>query len=64
MVFLKKIMVFLLVFSILIVLREIIEFIKAYKKDVALNMGVKRAIILGVAISYIITIICTGFALV
>ena len=59
-----KIMVFLLVFAILIVLREILSlYIEIQKPDGHYAPSNRRLILLGVAISYIFTIIFTGFKL-
>lgn len=60
---LKKLMVFILVFSILIVLKEIFSFIIAYRNNKTLDKSVSKQIILATAISYIFTIIFTGFKL-
>lgn len=59
-----KLLVFLLVFAILIVIREVLNFLLVMlseDKSIKFNLTKKRLIILGVAISYIFTIIFTGF---
>lgn len=59
-----KIMVFLLVFAVLIVLREILSLVFEIQKPEGHYAPSKgRLILLGVAISYIFTIIFTGFRL-
>ena len=58
-----KIMVFFLVFAILIVLREIFDFVIQLVSNGKYTPGVKRLILAAVAISYIFTIIFTGFKL-
>lgn len=59
-----KIMVFLLVFAILVVLREVFSLIgEMQKEDGHYSPGKGRLVLLGVAISYIFTIIFTGFKL-
>lgn len=59
-----KIMVFVLIFCILIVFREIGKFVIEFLKENGhYQPGTRRLIILGVAISYILTIIFTGFKL-
>ncbi len=60
---LKKLMVFVLVFSVLIVIKEILSFIMAFKNDKKLSNSIYKQIILACAISYIVTIIFTGFKL-
>ena len=55
-----KILIFILVFAILIVIREIWALIKAIYKEVENKVPTNRLISLGLAIAYIITIICTG----
>ena len=63
MLIVKKLMVFLLVFCILIILREIGAFVKSFITSERINMSIVRQITLASAISYIMTIICTGFSL-
>lgn len=63
-----KILLFILVFAILIVLKEGINFFLVMRdvlkgEDRKLEMSNKRLIVLGCAISYIFTIIFTGFKL-
>ena len=66
MLLIKKLMVFALVFSALIVVRELASFLMAFFSNGALNYqpGKGRLIVLGLAISYIFTIIFTGFSVV
>lgn len=56
-----KLLTFLLVFAILIVIREIWSVIKAYYLTQKNNITTTRLIGLGLSIAYIITIIFTGF---
>ena len=58
-----KLMVFVLVFSVLIVLREAFDFFMKFITDGGekYRPGKGRLILLGCAISYIFTIIFTGF---
>jgi hypothetical protein len=58
-----KIMVFFLIFAILIVLREIFDFVIKVITSGKYEPGKKRLILAAVAISYIFTIIFTGFKL-
>ena len=62
---LTKLLVFILVFSVLIVIREGFNFIISLVSNgrVSYNPGTTRLIVLGCAISYIFTIIFTGFRL-
>ena len=59
----KKIMVFLLVFCILIVVREIGTGINKFIHSDFSSLPGFRIVSLGLAISYIMTIILTGFSL-
>lgn len=60
----KKIMVFVLVFAILVVLREVLDFIFELTKDNGKYVPTKtRLISAALALSYIFTIIFTGFKL-
>lgn len=56
-----KLLTFLLVFAILIVIREIWSVVKAYYLTQKNNITTTRLIGLGLSIAYIITIIFTGF---
>lgn len=56
-----KIFLFILIYSILIIFREIWALIKCYYLNVSINISTLRLISLGLAISYVITIIITGF---
>lgn len=66
MLLIKKLMVFALVFSVLIVARELGSFLIAFFSNGAQKYqpGKGRLITLGIAISYIFTIIFTGFSVV
>ena len=57
-----KIFVFILVFAILNVIREIVKFLQAMK-DEKPNMTNGRLIGLGLSIAYIMTIIITGLTI-
>lgn len=57
-----KIFLFILVFAILNVLREVLKFIQAMR-DEKPNMTNGRLVGLGLSIAYIITIIITGLTL-
>ena len=59
----KKLMVFVLVFAILIVIREIFDFVLKYMSNGAEKYQPSRGrlVLLASAISYIFTIIFTGF---
>jgi F0F1-type ATP synthase membrane subunit a len=60
----KKIMVFLLVFAILFVAKEILNFVaELMKENGRYSPTTARLITLGAALSYIFTIIFTGFRL-
>ena len=58
----KKLMIFVLVFSVLVVIREIWNFIVAVIEGGKYEPSAKRLLWLGLAISYIFTIIFTGFS--
>lgn len=60
---LKKLMVFILVFCILIVVREIAALVLKFINSDFTNIPLSRQITFAVALSYIFTIIFTGFAL-
>lgn len=57
-----KILLFILIFAILNVLREIFKFRQAMKEEQA-NMTNPRLVGLGLSIAYIITIIITGLTI-
>lgn len=59
----KKILVFILVFCILVLLRSVFRFITAFIRHESMNLTWKDEVINGVCLSYIITIISTGFCL-
>lgn len=56
-----KIFVFILIFAVLIVIRELWAFFKAVYQNIKLQLPTNRLITLGLSIAYILTIICTGF---
>ena len=58
----KKIMVFLLMFAIMVVVHYILDVVKTLRLGSGNDRTWKDDIILGVSISYILTIIFTGFA--
>lgn len=65
---LEKLMVFLFVFSILIILKELLVFVLLAsstnsKEEKKITYTTKRLVCLGIAISYVFTIIFTGFKL-
>lgn len=64
MLILEKILFFFLMMSILVVFREGFAFVIAWMKDTKMEMTTKRMVILASAISYILTIIFTGFKLI
>jgi len=55
----KGVLIFILCFSILYLLREGLEFFRALKNG-TYEISTTREACIGLAISYIITIICTG----
>lgn len=61
----QKVLVFLLVFAVLICLRELGDFVFTLldERREGLSITKKRLILLACAISYIFTIIFTGFKL-
>ena len=59
----KKIMVFVLMFAILVVVHYILGVVKAFRLGNTKERTWKDSIILGVSLSYILTIIFTGFSL-
>jgi hypothetical protein len=64
MVILAKIVVFVLVLSILIVLKETMLFVMAWMENTKMDISNKRLWLLACAVSYIFTIIFTGTSLV
>lgn len=64
MIIVTKIMVFLLVFAILNVISNFIDLLIAVLRSERLEKPFWKKLMLGVSISYIITIIATGFSLV
>ena len=61
MLIVEKILFFILMMSILIVLREGFSFSIAWMKESKMEITQKRMLLLASAISYIFTIIFTGF---
>lgn len=60
----KKIMVFVLMFAILVVLREVFDFVFNFMRENGKYTPSKsRLVYAGLALSYILTIIFTGFRL-
>ena len=59
----KKIMIFILVFSILVVIKELFALISKFMNSDYSEIPIGRQITFAAAISYITTIICTGFSL-
>ena len=64
MLILEKILFFFLLMLLLVVLRVVFAFIVAWVKDTKMEITTKRMVILASAISYIFTIIFTGFKLI
>lgn len=63
MIIVTKIMVFLMVFASLNIISNIMDVIKAYIQGEGLKKTIWDKLILGTSISYIMTIIITGFQL-
>lgn len=61
MLLITKILMFVLIFSVLIVLKETVRFLYAFATETSMKLTTKREIVLACAISYIITIIACGF---
>lgn len=59
----KKILMFVLMLSILVVIRYILRLVKAFRLNQSMDRNWKDELLLGSAISYILTIIFTGFQL-
>ena len=59
----KKILMFLLMMSILVVIRYILNIVKAFRSGELLERTWKDELLLASAVSYILTIIFTGFQL-
>ena len=59
----KKILMFVLMLSILVVIRYILRLVKAFRLNQSMERNWKDELLLGSAISYILTIIFTGFQL-
>ena len=62
MVILDKLLLFVFIFCCLIVIKEIYDFVIGVIKG-EYEITTKRLIILGVSLSYIITVLITGFTL-
>lgn len=61
-----KILLFLLIFATAYLLKEILDFVKAirfYKEGDTYKISTLRWILIGISISYILTIIITGFGI-
>jgi len=61
-----KILLFLLIFATAYLLKEILDFVKAirfYKEGDTYKISALRWILIGISISYILTIIITGFGI-
>ncbi len=56
-----KIMMFILMFTILVVIKDLLSFIISYISDERANFSHVRMLCLGLSLSYILTIIFTGF---
>lgn len=63
MIIAKKILMFVLMLSILVVIRYILRLVKAFRLNQSMDRNWKDELLLGSAISYILTIIFTGFQL-
>lgn len=59
----RKIMVFILMFAILVVIHYILDVVKAFRLGNMKERTWKDILILGISLSYILTIIFTGFSL-
>ena len=59
----KKIMVFVLMFAILVVIHYVLDIVKAFRLGNLKERTWKDSVILGVSLSYILTIIFTGFSI-
>lgn len=59
----KKILMFFLMMSILVVIRHILNIVKAFRGGELLERTWKDELLLASAVSYILTIIFTGFQL-
>lgn len=59
----KKILMFILMMSILVVIRYILNLVKAFRLGQSIERNWKDELLLASAISYILTIIFTGFQL-
>ena len=62
MIILDKILIFVFIFCCLIVLKETFNFVKGII-NAKYEISNKRTLILGLSLSYIITILITGFTL-
>ena len=62
MVILDKLLLFVFIFCCLIVIKEIYDFVIGVIKG-EYEITTKRLIILGISLSYIITVLITGFTL-
>lgn len=58
-----KILMFILMFSILVVIKDLTSFVISFIKDEQANFSSWRMLGLGLSLSYILTIIFSGFDL-
>ena len=56
-----KILMFILMFAILVVIKDLASFIISFARDEQANFSSMRLVSLGLSLSYILTIIFTGF---
>ena len=56
-----KILMFILMFAILVVIKDLASFIISFIRDEQANFSSTRLVFLGLSLSYILTIIFTGF---
>ena len=56
-----KILMFILMFAILVVIKDLTSFIISFIRDEQANFSSMRLVFLGLSLSYILTIIFTGF---
>ena len=56
-----KILMFVLMFAILVVIKDLVSFIISFIRDEQANFSSTRLAFLGLSLSYILTIIFTGF---
>ena len=56
-----KILMFILMFTILVVIKDLTSFIISFIREEQANFSSMRMVYLGLSLSYILTIIFTGF---